>query len=115
MMNIFRLDLEQLDLDEAKKALSAYPIERLPGVPPFLSKKECAAIIGVSMKVINHLTESGQLPLIEIPGDSSSYQDLFGDVVEPSREKCILRADVIDFMEKALLCNKPVLDPELDH
>ena len=71
-MNLFGLDIEQLDLDEAKQALSAYPIEQLPGVPPFLSKPECAVILGVSMKVINHLTESGQLPVTEIPGDFPS-------------------------------------------
>jgi hypothetical protein len=108
-MNLFGLDIEQLDLDEARKALSGYPIERLPGVPSFLSKEECASILGVSIKVINFLVESEQLPLTEIPSDVLPCNDLFGQLIEPPREKCILRSDLIDFMEKSLLCNKPVL------
>ena len=109
-MNIFGLDLEQLDIDEAKQTLVACPIERLPGVPPFLSKPECSVILGVSMKVINQLTESGQLPVTEIPGDSPPQTDLFGELIRQSHEECILRADLIAFMEKSLLCNKPILD-----
>ena len=109
-MNLFGLNIESLDLDEAKEALSVYPIERLPGIPAFLSKDECAAILGVSMKVINRLVESGQLPSTDIPGDTLPYNDLFGELIEPPREKVILRADLADYMEKSLLCNKPVLD-----
>jgi hypothetical protein len=113
-MNIFGLDLKQLDPDEVKAALSAYPIERLPGVPQFLSKKDCADILGISIKVINHVIEAGLLPVVDIPCDDTPSSDLFGDLIEPPREKCILRADLIYFMEKALLCNKPVLDIEPD-
>jgi len=109
-MNIFNLNIEQLDSDEAKEVFSVYPIERLPGIPAFLSKDECAIILGVSMKVINHLIESGQLPSTEIPNDTVPYSDLFGELIEPPREKVILRADIADYMEKSLLCNKPVLD-----
>ena len=46
-MNLFGLDLNQIDLDEAKEALFAYSIEQLPGVPPFLSKKDCVHVLGV--------------------------------------------------------------------
>jgi len=113
-MNIFDLDISQLDLEEARDALSGHSFERLPGVPAFLSKKESAAILGVSMKVINQLTESGELPLTEIPGDSQPIIDLFGNEIELQRDTCILRADLVDYIEKSLLCNKPVLLPETD-
>jgi len=110
-MNIFGLDIAQLDPEDAKDLLSAYQIERLPGIPPFLSKKDCCAILGVSIKIINQLIESGDLPLIYIPGDEVICTDLFGEQIEFQREKCILRADLIAYMEKALLCNKPILNP----
>jgi len=113
-MNLFGLDIEQLDLDEARAALSGCHINQLPEVPPFLSKKECAAILGVSMKVINHLVKSGELPLIDIPGDSFTSPDLFGQSMEPPRETCILRADLAALFEKLLLCNKPILNPGND-
>jgi hypothetical protein len=106
-MNTFGLDIEQLDLEEAREAL-ACDIEKLPGVPPFLSKSECAAILGVSMKVINHLVDAGELPLTNIPDETPAYSDLFGQAEEPPREVCILRADLVEFLEKSLLCNKPV-------
>jgi hypothetical protein len=111
-LNIFSLDIEQLDLKEAKEALSGCNIERLPGVPPFLSKKDCASVIGVSMKTINNLVESGQLPVISIPNDSlpASF-DLFGLLTESPREECILRADLAALLEKLLACNKPILGP----
>jgi hypothetical protein len=109
-MNLFDLDIEQLDPDEAKKALSNTQIERLPGVPAFLSKEDCATILGVSMKLINHLTESGQLAITNIPSDILPSTDLFGQPIDPPCEKCILRADLIDFMDKALLFNKPILN-----
>jgi len=108
-MNLFDLDISQLDLEEARIALSGHSYERLPGIPAFLSKKESAAVLGVSMKVINHLTESGELPLTDIPGDSQPIIDLFGNEIEPQHETCILRADLADYIEKSLLCNKPVL------
>jgi len=108
-MNIFGLDIEQLDLDEARAALSSYPVEQLPGVPPFLSKKECATILGVSMKVINNLINEGQLPVVKIPDDSSRSFDLFDNLIEPTRVECILRCDLVKFLENALLCNKPIL------
>jgi hypothetical protein len=66
------------------------------------------------VKVINHLTESGELPLIDIPGDSPPCFDLFGQPIKPQCETCILRADLVNFLEKALLCNKSVLDLEKD-
>ena len=109
-MNIFGLDISQIDPDEAVKALSGYSYERLPGVPPFLSKKECALILGVSMKVINQLTASGELPIIDIPGEATPHIDLFGEFIELPREECILRADLLSYIDKSLLCNKPVLD-----
>jgi len=112
-MNLFSLDIGRLDPDEVKEAFSDTAFDRLPGVPPFLSKEECAAILGVSRKTINHLTE-GELPLVDIPSDSPLCFDLFGQPIEPQREVCILRADLINFIEKALLCNKPVLDTEED-
>ena len=111
-MNIFDLDINQLDIDEARSALSGNSFNRLPGVPPFLSKKECAAILGVSMKVIDQVTKSGELPLTDIPGDYQSSSDLFGQPIDPQPETCILRADLVTFIEKSLLCNKPVLDTE---
>lgn len=113
-MNTFGLDIAQLDPAEATKALSVCPIERLPGVPPFLSQKECAAILGVSMKTINNLIKSKQLPVTDIPDDTVPSGDLFGNLIEPQREICILRADLISYMEKSLLCDKPILDPETD-
>jgi hypothetical protein len=109
-MNIFGLDISQIDLEEARNALSVYSFNRLPGVPPFLSKKECAVVLGVSMKVINQLIQSGEIPLIDIPDDSLSFTDLFGELIEPQRETCILRHDLIKFINKSFLCNKPVLD-----
>jgi len=108
-MNTFGLDINQLDEDEATDALSASYYERLPGVQTFLSKKECAAVLGVSMKVINQLTDTGELPLIDIPSDSPPSFDLFGNEIEPQRETCVLRADLVDYIEKSLLCNKPIL------
>ena len=114
-MNIFNLDIEQLDLDEARAALSVCHNEKLPGVPPFLSKKECAAILSVSIKVIDKLTETGQLPLTDIPDDTPASSDLFGQLVDPPREVCILRSDLVKFLEQSLLCHKPVLTPENDH
>jgi hypothetical protein len=111
-MNLFGLDIEQLDLDEARAALSGCRVNHLPGVPPFLSKKECADILGVSMKVVNYLVKSGQLPSADIPRDSAFSYDLFGELLEPPRETCILRADLAALFEKLLLCNKPILDLE---
>ena len=109
-MNIFGLDVEQLDLDEARAALSECPIEQLPNVPPFLSKRECAAILRVSIKVINNLVNDGQLPIVKIPGDSPDTADLFGASTEPTYIECILRSDLKNFLEKVLLHNKPILD-----
>lgn len=110
-MNIFGLDIEQLELEEARAALSGCAIEKLPGVPPFLSKKDCAAILGVSMKVIKYLVESGQLPLTAIPDDSLPVNlDFFGSPINPPKDMCILRADLEALLEKLLACNKPVLD-----
>jgi len=109
-MNLFNLDIEKIDVAEAKEALNINQIDPLPNIPPFLSKKDCSVILGVSMKVINQLTESGNLPIIDIPGDDLIYTDLFGEQIELQREQCILRADLITYMEKALLCNKPILD-----
>ena len=111
-MNIFSLNLEQLNLEEARKALSDHAFNRLPGVPPFLSKEECAGILGVSLKVIEQIIKSGELPQIDIPSDVQQTQDLFSQLIETQRETCILRADLINFIEKSLLCNKPVLDIE---
>ena len=115
-MNIFNLDIEQLDIKEAREALSGFHVNQLPGVPAILSKKECAAVLGVSLKVINKLTETAHLPLTEIPDDNSpiSY-NLFGQPITQPHIECILRADLVDFLEKALLCHKPILDPEIDH
>ena len=113
-MNLFGLDIEQLDLDEARAALSGCRINQLPEVPPFLSKKECSAILGVSMKVINYLVKSGELPIVDIPDDSPASSNLFGELIEPPREICILRADLAVLFEKLLLCNKPILDAEND-
>ena len=109
-MNIFDLDISQLDLEEARDILYGHSFVRLPGIPAFLSKKESATVLGVSIKVINQLTESGELPLADIPGDSQPIIDLFGNEIDQQRETCILRADLVDYIEKALLCNKPVLD-----
>jgi len=114
-MNLYNLDIEQLDLDEARAALSGCQTEKLPGVPPFLSKKECAAILGVSIKVINKLIKTNQLPLTDIPDDSPVSSDLFGQSIEPPREVCILRSDLVKFLDQSLLCYKPVLVPENDH
>ena len=111
-MNIFDLDINRLDIDEARSVLSGNSFNRLPGVPPFLSEKECATILGVSMKVINQLTQSGELPLTDIPYDSPSSLDLFGQPIEPQHEICILRADLVNLINKSLLCNRPVLDYE---
>ncbi len=108
-MNIFGLDVEQLDLDEARAALSECQIEQLPNVPPFLSRRECAAILRVSIKVINNLVSAGQLPIVKIPGDSPDTFNLFGTPTEPAYIECILRCDLINFLEKALLHNKPIL------
>jgi len=108
-MNTFGLDINQLDEDEAKDTLSASYYERLPGVQPFLSKKECATVLGVSMKVINQLTDTGELPLIDIPSDAPTVFDLFGNIIGQPREVYILRAELVKYMEKSLLCNKPVL------
>ena len=108
-MNIFGLNLDQIDPDEARNALTDHSYDRLPGVHVFLSKKECAAILGVSMKVINQLIEQGKLPLIDIPGDSRSFTDLFGELIETQRETYVLRSELINYIEKSLLCNKPVL------
>jgi|GEM_PF-5152998 len=113
-MNIFDLDIEQLDPEEAKKALAGNGFNRLPGVPPFLSKKECSVILGVSMKVINQLIISKELITTDIPSDSPLSFDLFCQPVEPQREICILRVDLLNYIEKSLLCNKPVLDTEKD-
>jgi len=110
-MNLFNLDIEQLDLAEARTALSGCQTEKLPSVPPFLSVKECAAILGVSTKVINKLIEIKQLPLTDIPDDSPASSDLFGQSIEPPREVCILRSDLVKFLDQSLLCYKPVLEP----
>jgi hypothetical protein len=111
-MNLFNLDIDQLDPEEVCAALSGCNIEKLPNVPLFLSKTQCAAILGVSMKVINHLIISGQLPVTDIPNDSlPTGFDLFGQPIEQPREECILRADLAALFEKLLACNKPVLDP----
>jgi len=108
-MNTFGLDIEQLDLDEIRSAFSNCSIEQLPGAPPFLSKKECATILNVSMKVINNLISEGQLPIVKIPDDSPESFDLFGNPIEQPHIDCILRCDLVNFFEKALLCNKPIL------
>jgi len=109
-MNTFGLDIEQLDPDEIKTVLLSCPVEQLPGVPPFLSKKECAAILGISMKVINNLISEGQLPVVKIPDDTTESFDLFGNPIEQPHVDCILRYDLVNFLEKALLCNKPILN-----
>jgi len=113
-MNIFGLDIEQLDFDEAKAALTESLVERLPGVPVFLSRKECATILGVSMKVINKLIDAGSLPLIKIPDDNAPICfDLFGMIMEQPYVEYILRSDLVEFLEKTLLCHKPILNSEL--
>jgi len=109
-MNIFDIDISKIDSEEARDVLSGHSFDRLPGVSAFLSQKEAATVLGVSIKVINQLTESGELPLTDIPGDSSESFDLFGNTIEPQRDNVILRADLVDYIEKSLLCNKPVLD-----
>ena len=113
-MNAFGVDINLLEPHEAGEVLSGCRFERLPGVPPFLSIQDCAAVLGVSMKAVNRLIESGGLPLTDIPGGSLPSPGLFGPPAEPPREKCVLRADLIDFMDKALICNKAVLGPERD-
>jgi len=114
-MNLFGLDIEQLDLNEAKAALLENSVERLPGVPVFLSRKECAAVLGVSPKIVNKLIEAGDLPIVKIPDDSSpACHDLFGQLIEQPYTECILRSDLAEFLEKALLCNKPILTTEDD-
>jgi hypothetical protein len=115
-MNIFGLDIEQFDADEAKKALVENTVERLPGAPVFLSRKECSTILGVSMKVINKLIESGQLSIIEIPDDNTPVScGLFGQPIEQPRIEYILRSELVDFFERAMLYNKPILTAEEDH
>ena len=108
-MNIFGRDIESIDPGEARALVSDNQINKLPNVPPFLSRKECAAILGVSMKVINQLVESEQLPLTGIPADPLMQADLFGSAAGHQQEECILRSELADFMERSLLCNKPVL------
>ena len=114
-MNLFEVDIEQLDLDEAKAALAGCTIDPLPGVPQFLSKRDCSNILGVSMKVIDKLIESGDIPLTEIPDEDIpvSY-DLFGSPVDQPSVECILRSDLAIFLEKSLLCHKPILTLEED-
>jgi hypothetical protein len=90
------------------------PERKAAGRTPFLSKKECAAILSVSIKVINKLIETGQLPLTDIPDDTPASSDLFGQPVEPPREVCVLRSDLVKFLEQSLLCHKPVLSPGND-
>lgn len=109
-MNTFDPDIEQLDSDELKAALSVCTIEALPNAPSILSKKECAIILGVSMKVINKLIDTGQLSLVDLPDDDypESY-DLFGQAINQPKIGCILRADLVDFLEKSLYCHKPIL------
>jgi len=115
-MNIFDLDIEQLDFNEAKAALTESLVERLPGVPVFLSRKECAMILGVSIKIINKLIDAGNLPLIKIPDDNAPIcLDLFGMIMEQPYVEYILRSDLVEFLEKALLCHKPVLDTKDNH
>jgi len=113
-MNLFDLDIEQLDPEEGMAAFSGCYIDKLPKAPPFLSKKECADILGVSMKVIDRLVKSGQLPLTDIPGEAPASPDLFGELTPPSRKTYILRDSLSDFLEKSLLCHKPVLTTEED-
>jgi len=115
-MNIFGLDIEQFDADEAKKALVENIAERLPGVPVFLSRKECSTILGVSMKVINKLIETGHLSITEIPDDNTPVsRDLFDQPIEQPHIECILRSELVEFLERAMLYNKPILTAEDDH
>jgi len=115
-MNIFGLDIEQPDLDEIKAALIESQIERLPGVPVFLSRKECATILGVSMKVVNKLIEAGHLPVVKIPDDDFPVScDLLGLPTEQPYTECILRSDLVELLDKSLLCHKPILNTEDDH
>jgi len=114
-MNIFGLDIESLDLDEAKAALAGNLFEGLPSVPVFLSRKEVATVLGCSMKIVNKLIEAGLLPLIRIPDDKAPVCfDLFDQPIEPPCIEVILRADLAVFLEKALLCHKPILSSEND-
>jgi hypothetical protein len=65
------------------------------------------------MKVINQLIKTGALPLAGIPSAPLEHPELFDSPPDPLREKQhILRADLVIFMEKALLCRQPVLDPD---
>ena len=115
-MNIFGLDIEQFDADEAKKALVENITERLPCAPVFLSRKECSTILVVSMKVINKLIETGQLSITEIPDDNTPVsRDLFGQPIEQPCIECILRSELVEFLERAMLYNKPILTLEDDH
>jgi len=110
------INTDQLDLDEVKVALTESPIERLPCVPVFLSRKECAMILGVSTKLVNKLIDAGRLPLVKIPDDSfPACYDLFGMPIEQSYVEYILRPDLVELLEKKLLCHKPILAPEDDH
>jgi hypothetical protein len=91
-MNIFNLNTDDLDLNEAREALSGSSFDLLPGVPQFLAPGDCAYISGVSAQTIERLVLDGSIPVEKTPE---------GDF--------ILRSELLKYIDKNLLANKPIL------
>ncbi len=95
-MNVFGLDIENLDSDLIREAVSAESIgvDWLPGIPAILTREECAAVASVSLPTIDRLVQAGTLSEVNGPGSDSG----------------ILKRDLIAYIQANFLANRPIID-----
>jgi hypothetical protein len=90
-MNTFCHSPEEV-LTEAKPFEET--IDLLPGVPVFLSRKETAFVLNVSLPTVDRMIYRGDL--------------------KPNEEGDLLKADLIDYMLTHTLADQPVLEEEFE-
>jgi hypothetical protein len=84
-MNTCCQSLEELFAEARKEK-----IDLLPNVPPFLSRKEAAFVLHVSLQTVNRMIAGGGL--------------------KPNDEGDILKADIVDYLLSHTLADVPVLE-----
>jgi hypothetical protein len=88
-MNIFGLSLEEISAEV--KPLEE-PFDLLPGVSAFLSPAETAFILNVSLQTVSRMIGKGSL--------------------KPNKEGDILKADIIEYISRHALADRPVLEED---
>ena len=86
-MNISTQSLEEIFAEARKEE-----IDLLPSIPPFLSRKETAFVLHVSIQTIDRMIAKGDL--------------------NPNDDGDILKADIIDYLYSHTLADVPALEGE---